>query len=370
MAGQPARAPEIGSIKVRNSVLATRNLFIINGRVAVVTTYDKSQKRRIRTKYVFKLLPDRLSQLLVQYLVYVLPFTQIVSKRQDDFLFGDSRGRWGENQLSAAVAVATAKHLGVRLTVSGWRQVAIAIGDKHLRRATRIWGDEAEEEEGLAVAEGDDEADFIQSAMEQALTQQAGHGRLAAHNHYAIDSGFLNQLGPDLVHVYSLASRAWHDFLHLESKGAAVAGAVAGTKRVACPRSPLVKRPKLDVRGAIQGLRKILGPDAQPRSGDQAHALELVHTATPDPHDGSSGSGLGPGAEEIHQALQREVEGEELLQQFHQLLHSHCIYCQLMRVEGEEESHCHQDCPYAADKECGIEVYRRWRSRLPLATRH
>jgi hypothetical protein len=45
---------------------------------------------------------------------------------------------WIQDQLSAAVAVATAKHLGVRLTVSSWRHVAIAISDEHLRKASRI----------------------------------------------------------------------------------------------------------------------------------------------------------------------------------------------------------------------------------------
>src|SRR6202011_1375377 len=100
-----------------------------------------------------------------------------------------------------------------------------------------------------------------------------------AVGHYAIDGAFLNRLGPDLVSAYSKASRAWHAFLHLESKGAAVAVAV---KR---PVSPIqhqqpVKRLKLEESTAIQGLRKIIGPDAQPRSEGQAQALELVHTAT------------------------------------------------------------------------------------------
>jgi hypothetical protein len=45
MGGQPAYSPEIGSIKVWNSVMLSRNLFIINGRVVVVTIYDKSLKR-------------------------------------------------------------------------------------------------------------------------------------------------------------------------------------------------------------------------------------------------------------------------------------------------------------------------------------
>ncbi|KUJ13631.1 uncharacterized protein LY89DRAFT_591672, partial [Mollisia scopiformis] len=56
--GQPARSPEIGSIKVRNSFTLSRNIFVINGRVAIVTTYNKSLKRRGKIEYVFRCFSD------------------------------------------------------------------------------------------------------------------------------------------------------------------------------------------------------------------------------------------------------------------------------------------------------------------------
>jgi len=138
--GQPARGPEIGTITIRNSATSNRNIFVINGRVAVVTIYDKCQKRRGQVEYVFRCFPDRLSQIIVKYLVYVLPFTRVVQQTKGDFLFASEPDKpWGQSQLAAAVAVATAKHLGVRLTVASWRHVAIAISDEHLRKASKIW---------------------------------------------------------------------------------------------------------------------------------------------------------------------------------------------------------------------------------------
>jgi len=213
--GQPARSPEIGSIKVRNSATSSRNLFVINGRVAVVTTYDKSRKRRGKTEYVFRCFPDQLSQIIAQYLVYVLPFTRVVQKTKGDFLFAVEREEpWIQDQLSAAVAVATAKHLGVRLTVSSWRHIAIAIGDEHLRKASRIWRQrlEDEDEDNEAVA-GESDSEVEQSLFEHILVRQSAHSRQTAAGHYAIDGAFLNRLGPDLVSAYSQASRAWHAFL-------------------------------------------------------------------------------------------------------------------------------------------------------------
>lgn len=175
--------------------------------------------------------------------------------------------------------MATTKHLGVRLTVASWRQVAIAICDEHLRRASQIWrqAQDEEDDEGVAVAEASD-GDVEQSLFEHTLVWQSAHSKPTAVGHYAIDSAFLSRLGPDLVNAFTQASRAWHAFLRLESKGAAVAVAVA--KRPASPIEQPSKRPKLEVSPGLRGLQKILGPDAQPMSKEQAHALELVHTAT------------------------------------------------------------------------------------------
>lgn len=41
--GQPARGPELGSMKVSNSVYSARNIYVINGRVCFLTTYDKAR---------------------------------------------------------------------------------------------------------------------------------------------------------------------------------------------------------------------------------------------------------------------------------------------------------------------------------------
>jgi hypothetical protein len=82
--------------------------------------------------------------------------------------------------------------------------------------------------------------------------RQSAYGKQTADLHYTVDGAFLNRLGPNLVSVYSQVSRAWHTFLHLESKGAAVAGAVK------CPASPTpelpTKRLKLEVSLALRGL--------------------------------------------------------------------------------------------------------------------
>jgi hypothetical protein len=47
---QPARGPEIGSIKVSNSIYLARNIYVINSRLCILTMYDKARKRRFEAR--------------------------------------------------------------------------------------------------------------------------------------------------------------------------------------------------------------------------------------------------------------------------------------------------------------------------------
>ena len=92
MGGQPARGPELGSIKVSNSMYSVQNIYIINGQVCFLTMYDKAWKRRGNTEYIVRYLPDTIGQTLVQYLVFVRPFARVLDRRESEYLFGDTRG--------------------------------------------------------------------------------------------------------------------------------------------------------------------------------------------------------------------------------------------------------------------------------------
>jgi integrase len=109
-------------------------------------------------------LPDELSQVLAQYLVYVSPFARALpmDRRESEYLFGDARGPWAGEELSRELSRATQKHLGVRLTASGWRHVAIGIATRHLMRASRTWEkDDEDAENGVEdFAEGDDQEEL------------------------------------------------------------------------------------------------------------------------------------------------------------------------------------------------------------------
>jgi hypothetical protein len=123
--------------------------------------------------------------------------------------------------------VATAKHLGVWLTVLVWRQVAIAIANEHLARASKMWDQEEGEEEDDEFAEGEDEAEVELNVFQHILVRQSAHGQRVAQRHYAINRAFLNFLGPELVSAYTQASRAWHAFFEMKPVGEGVVAPVA-----------------------------------------------------------------------------------------------------------------------------------------------
>jgi hypothetical protein len=117
--GQPVQGPEIGSIKVSNSVYSARNLYVVNGQMCFLTMYDKARKQRGNTDYIVRFLPDDISQVLARYLVYVRPFAQALDQHESEYLFADAYRPWAGEQLTAALVQASRQHLGVRVTTQG-----------------------------------------------------------------------------------------------------------------------------------------------------------------------------------------------------------------------------------------------------------
>ena len=294
MAGQPARGPELGSIKVFNSLCSARNIIVLNGRVCILTMYDKSRKRRGNTDYILRVLPDDLSQLVAQYIVYIRPFARVLDRRESEYLFADVRGPWAGEQLSQELANETAKFLGVRLTVRQWRHVAIGIAVQWLGKESRTWEkeDDGDDQYEVELVDGDDEEAFPAGVVDHIMVRQAGHGQRVAQNTYAINGAFLHRLGPPLIAAFEHASVAWHNLFDWKSEGSKGVGNWARRKRPASEQLAVdeQKRRKLDKGAdgdaeaeteteseATIGLRRIYGPRAVFRSEGQARAMELVH---------------------------------------------------------------------------------------------
>ncbi|KAH8723306.1 hypothetical protein GQ44DRAFT_597986, partial [Phaeosphaeriaceae sp. PMI808] len=71
--GQPARGPEITTIRHRNGVLQDRNLVVASGHVMTIVRYYKSQSQWDNPKVIPRFLPPQLGQVMAVYLVYIQP---------------------------------------------------------------------------------------------------------------------------------------------------------------------------------------------------------------------------------------------------------------------------------------------------------
>lgn len=73
-AGLPGRGTEITSIRLRNTKLATRNVFVREGQILIVISYSKSRASNNHAFYTVRYLPKDLACAVLAYLTYIRPF--------------------------------------------------------------------------------------------------------------------------------------------------------------------------------------------------------------------------------------------------------------------------------------------------------
>ncbi|KAH7118690.1 hypothetical protein B0J13DRAFT_629804 [Dactylonectria estremocensis] len=100
MAGLPGRGTETTSIRFRNTKLAIRNVFICEGRVIVIISYNKARALNNHAFYVVRYLPDDPDSSIFLYLAYIRPFLDFLANQLElpqyhshEFLFPDLKHR-------------------------------------------------------------------------------------------------------------------------------------------------------------------------------------------------------------------------------------------------------------------------------------
>jgi len=70
-AGLPGRGTEIGSIRILNTQLAIRHVFIRDGRILIVISYNKARASNHHAFYIVRYIPSGLDTSIFKYLVYI-----------------------------------------------------------------------------------------------------------------------------------------------------------------------------------------------------------------------------------------------------------------------------------------------------------
>jgi hypothetical protein len=134
--GQPARGPELLSVRHSNTVQGGhRNVFIEDGMVVFVMRYHKGYNLSGDVKIIHRYLPRQVGELVVRYMWLVLPFQQ----RLEALVWGkeavsshmwpaDPNGRkWTTDRLREALKRESRIAIGQEWTFAGYREMAIGI---------------------------------------------------------------------------------------------------------------------------------------------------------------------------------------------------------------------------------------------------
>ncbi|KAJ5205115.1 hypothetical protein N7472_001563 [Penicillium cf. griseofulvum] len=145
----PSRAPELLSVRHRNTETAHRNIFIEDRLVVIATSYHKGFYTRNDTKLIYRYLPREVGELLVRYLWLVLPFLkrlqvltleQTPTRTAEAYIWAPdpSTGRvWSSGRFREALRNESAIGLyGHTLNISSYRDIAIGISRRFLRIAS------------------------------------------------------------------------------------------------------------------------------------------------------------------------------------------------------------------------------------------
>ena len=139
--GQPARGTEILSLRHHNTVNGHhRGIFIEDGLVSTVTAYHKGYNIVGSTKIIHRYLPREVSELVVYYLWFILPFWRklellVWSNKgpTSPYLWPKGDRNWESTRLTTVMKQEAQQHLQSHLNITSYRHVAIAISRVHLK---------------------------------------------------------------------------------------------------------------------------------------------------------------------------------------------------------------------------------------------
>jgi len=156
--GQPARAPELLSLRYSNSTkTGTRNIFIENGLLVFVTSYYKGYSISGTTKIIHRYLPREVGELLVYYLWLVVPFLERIlltnfRKTLPEYLFKNllksrrsKATRINSERFRKVFRRETLAGLGLAVNPSDYRHIAIGISRRFLSKSLQFQPEESTE---------------------------------------------------------------------------------------------------------------------------------------------------------------------------------------------------------------------------------
>lgn len=245
--GQCPRASELLSLRCENGSSTPCGIFIWNGLMMYLLRNSKSKRRTNREFFVARFLPVRLGRVMYKYLTYIRRVAAILRREQlghpksyapQGLLFHSDGRLWPSSRLTSVVEQATAEVWHQRVNVRLYRQISIAITERHVL------------EVHLPFNRYDDES--LDADLNVAFAWQSGHRPLQRGITYGLNGAFPNRLQPALLRAYEWASTRWHEFIRQPSRGQVPISISASFTPDSNSRSCKLKRTAADALGKEQ----------------------------------------------------------------------------------------------------------------------
>jgi Orsellinic acid/F9775 biosynthesis cluster protein D/Helicase conserved C-terminal domain len=283
-AGQPLREKELFSVTWCNTQ-RRRNILLKHGLVMFHTTYHKGQQQTGEYKDNIRFLPAAIGDLLLDYLVYVLPLRQVFLRQRaphatiSPYLWSTDGQVWTDNKLTRCMEQACARAEIPRLHISNWRQMTVNIVKTKFAADLGCFD----------VGDADGDAEEIDVDI-RTMTQQRNHTTRTVNRAYANQQNAnFGNVWDGLIRKNLRASTLWKDLWGFDSLltgprkrhpgegGPSVEPRML--KRIAMgayrPRKPV------SARALLQGARRLYRNDAlQWKSPDQERALVTIMSWT------------------------------------------------------------------------------------------
>ena len=210
--GQPVRESEFFEMTWRNTQ-RRRSITIRHDRVMVHVKFHKGQQQTGRYKENVRFLAHPVGELLLDYLVYVMPLRQTFLRQNSPkvllspFLWEKDGKVWTGGRLSRCLEEASTRACVPRLHVANWRQITVAI--VKTKFASQIACFEADDD--------DEDAEEMDEVV-RTMTRQRNHKTQTVNRAYANQTGSVfSNLWDGQIRMGLRASTLWQDFWGVET---------------------------------------------------------------------------------------------------------------------------------------------------------
>lgn len=210
--GTPVREGEFLSMTYKNTQ-RRRSVSLQHGRVMIHITYHKGQQQTGTYKNNIRFLAEPIANMLLDYIVYVLPLRQIFLRQSSPnallspFLWEKKGKVWSDGKLSRCLENASARAQIPRLHVSNWRQMTVAIVKTKFAKDVACFEAESDDSDGEEV-----DHDI------RLLTKQRNHTTRTVNRAYANQTGAtFGNVWDGLIRMGLRASTLWQNFWGVET---------------------------------------------------------------------------------------------------------------------------------------------------------